>query len=415
MAYDQARKEKTLQLQELEELCLEAYENSRIYKQKVLLFHSRLKLIAGKLHSRWDGPFVITNVFPFGVVEVRDEANNKTFQVNGHQLKHFYEGYMHIDITSTDQHKTTFTCPFSTFAYTRMSFRPCNAPSTFQRCMNCMEVFVDNFTVYDHSFDACLESLFRVLDRCIETNLVLNFEKCHFMVTEGIVLGNLVSNRGIEVNKAKIHIITSFSHHTFVQEVRSFLGHVGLYRRFIQNFNKIALPLSKLLQQDVDHELRPSQELKKRLTTIPILQELDWELPFELMCDTSNLALGVVLGQQVGKHSHAIAYASRTLDSAHANYTTIEKKLLAIKLLLQEFDIEIREKSGVENLVVDPLSRIERNIDPLPIRDDFLDEQLMQLDGNNLWVADICMKKNDKSKKEKGNKKGKGCHIDTFA
>ncbi|RDY13143.1 gag-pol, partial [Mucuna pruriens] len=111
MAYYQARKERTLQLQELEELRLEAYENSRIYKQKVkqfhdnrflrkefkvgqkvLLFHSRLKLIAGKLRSRWDGPFVITNVFPYGAVEVQDEANNKTFQVIGHQLKHFYEG-----------------------------------------------------------------------------------------------------------------------------------------------------------------------------------------------------------------------------------------------------------------------------------------------------------------------------------
>ncbi|RDX79339.1 hypothetical protein CR513_40252, partial [Mucuna pruriens] len=85
------------ELQQLEELCLEAYVNLSIYKQKfkigqkVLLFHSHLKLIVGKLCSRWDRPFVITNVFPYGVVEVRDEANNKTFQVNRHQLKHFYE------------------------------------------------------------------------------------------------------------------------------------------------------------------------------------------------------------------------------------------------------------------------------------------------------------------------------------
>ncbi|RDX74594.1 hypothetical protein CR513_45650, partial [Mucuna pruriens] len=113
IAYDQVEKERTLQLQELEELRLVAYENSWIYKQKVkqfhdnwilrkeftvgqkvLLFHSHLKLIPGKLRSRWDGPFVVTNVFPYGVVEVRDEANNKTFQVNEHQLKHFYEGQL---------------------------------------------------------------------------------------------------------------------------------------------------------------------------------------------------------------------------------------------------------------------------------------------------------------------------------
>ncbi|RDY07944.1 Retrovirus-related Pol polyprotein from transposon 17.6, partial [Mucuna pruriens] len=141
---------------------------------------------------------------------------------------------------------------------------------------SCMKVFVDDFTVYGHSFDACLESLSRVLDRCIETNVVLNFEKCHFMVTEGLVLGHLVSNRGIEVDKAKIDIIASLSHPTFVWEVRSFLGHAGFYKRFTQNFNKMALPLSKLLQQDIEFVfdqlcIKAFQELKKRLTTTPIL------------------------------------------------------------------------------------------------------------------------------------------------
>ncbi|RDX61270.1 Retrovirus-related Pol polyprotein from transposon opus, partial [Mucuna pruriens] len=108
--------------------------------------------------------------------------------------------------------------------------------------LDCIEVFMDDFTVYVESFDACLESLSRVLTRCIDTNLMLNFEKCHFMVTEGIVLGHLVSNRGIEVDKAKIDIITSLPNPASVREVRSFLGHVGFYRRFIKNFNKIVLP-----------------------------------------------------------------------------------------------------------------------------------------------------------------------------
>ena len=111
---------------------------------------------------------------------------------------------------------------------------------------------MDDFIAYGSSFDGCLDSLSRVLDRCIETNLVLNFEKCHFMVHEGIVLGHLISSRDIEVDKAKIDVIISLSYPDSVWEVCSFLGHTGFYRRFIQDFSKISLTLSKLIQKDVD-------------------------------------------------------------------------------------------------------------------------------------------------------------------
>ncbi|RDX69576.1 Retrovirus-related Pol polyprotein from transposon 17.6, partial [Mucuna pruriens] len=214
-----------------------------------------------------------------------------------------------IHIAPEDQHKTTFTCPFGTFAYTRMPFGLCNAPSTFQRCMlsifsdlleDCMEVFMDDFTVYADTFDACLGNLARVLKRCIKTSLVLNFEKCHFMVAEGIVLNHLVSSRGIEVDKAKIDIITSLLNPSSVRVVRSFLGHVGFYRRFIKNFNKTALPLSTLLQKDVEFDfnkecIQAFEELKTILTSTPILQAPNWELQIELMCNASNSALGAVL------------------------------------------------------------------------------------------------------------------------
>ncbi|RDY05283.1 Retrovirus-related Pol polyprotein from transposon 17.6, partial [Mucuna pruriens] len=149
---------------------------------------------------------------------------------------------MQIHIAPEDQHKTTFTCPFGTFACTRMSFGLCNAPSTFQRCMtsifsdllqDCMEVFMDDFTVYADSFEACLSNLSKVLKRCIDTNLVLNFEKCHFMRHRG--------------GKAKIDVITSLPNLASVWEVRAFLGHAGFYKRFVKNFSKLALPLSKLL------------------------------------------------------------------------------------------------------------------------------------------------------------------------
>ena len=136
---------------------------------------------------------------------------------------------------------------------------------------------MDDFTVFGTSYAECLHHLDRVLQRCIETNLVLNYEKCHFMVSEGIILGHLISDKGIQVDRAKIDVITSLPYPSTVREIRSFLGHAGFYRRFIQNFSNIALPLSKLLQKDTPFEFdepckKAFDELKRRLTTTPILQ-----------------------------------------------------------------------------------------------------------------------------------------------
>ena len=131
-----------------------------------------------------------------------------------------YSGYHQILIHPDDQSKTTFTCPYGTYAYHRMSFGLCNALASFQRCMvstfsdmieEIMEVFIDDFSIYGKTFDDCLEHLDKVLQRCEEKRLVLNWEKCHFMVREGIVLGHLVSKRGIEVDKAKIEVIATSS------------------------------------------------------------------------------------------------------------------------------------------------------------------------------------------------------------
>jgi hypothetical protein len=156
-----------------------------------------------------------------------------------------YSGFLEIPIHPDDQDKTTFTCPYGTFAYRRLPFGLCNAPDTFQRCVmsifsseieKIMEVFMDDFTIYGANFEACLENLETVLQKCLKHNLVLNWEKCHFMVEQGIVLGHLVSARGIEVDKAKVDVIAKLPPPINVKGVRSFLGHAGFYRRFIKDF-----------------------------------------------------------------------------------------------------------------------------------------------------------------------------------
>nr|GFA89922.1 reverse transcriptase domain-containing protein [Tanacetum cinerariifolium] len=149
-----------------------------------------------------------------------------------------FSGYFQIPIDPKDQEKTTFTCPYGTFAYKRMPFGLCNAPGTFQRCMmailhdmieRTVEVFMDDFSVFGNSFSQCLTNLENMLKRCEDTKLALNWEKSHFMVKEGIVLGHKISKKGIEVDKAKIEVISKLPHPTTVKGIRSFLGHSGFY------------------------------------------------------------------------------------------------------------------------------------------------------------------------------------------
>ena len=244
-----------------------------------------------------------------------------------------YSGYNQIAIAPEDQEKTTFTCPFGTFAFRRMPFGLCNAPGTFQRCMmsiffdlaeEVMEIFMDDFTVYGSSFEQCLHNLGTVLQRCKHKNLALNWEKCHFMVTEGIVLGHMISVAGLEVDQAKVSIIRNLMPPTTVKGIRSFLGHVGFYRRFIRDFSKIARPLCRLLEKDTKFYFDESchkafEEIKSRLVEAPIMEKPDWNKEFEIMCDATDFAMGAVLGHKYEKMFKAIYYARKTFNEAQEN------------------------------------------------------------------------------------------------
>ncbi|XP_057994956.1 uncharacterized protein LOC131175263 [Hevea brasiliensis] len=233
-----------------------------------------------------------------------------------------------------------------------------------------MEVFMNDFSVYGINFDECLANLSKVLQRCEESNLVLNWEKCHFMVRESIVLCHLVSERGIKVDKAKIGIIEKVALPSSVKEVRSFLRHAGFYRKFIKDFSKIAKPLTNLLNQDVpfdfdDNCLIAFHRIKEALISAPIMQPLDWELPFEIICDTSDYA---------------------------ANYATTEKEFLAVVFAVDKFRSYLVGSKVITytDHVAIWLKQEEfgESFDNLPIDDSFPDENLFAI-SQLPWYADI--------------------------
>ncbi|GJZ18317.1 reverse transcriptase domain-containing protein [Tanacetum coccineum] len=341
--------------------------------------------------------------------------------------KYFYffdgfSGYFQIPIDPNDQEKTTFTCPFGTYAYRRMPFGLCNAPAIFQR----------------NSFDTCLNNLDKMLQRCKDAHLVFNWEKCHFMVKEGIMLGHKVSSAGLEVDKAKIDVILKLPPPTNIKGVRSFLGHAGFYRCFIKDFSKIARPITKLLEKDTPFEFidecqKAFKLLKEKHTCAHVIVSPNWNLPFELMCDVSDFAVGAVLGQKDGKNFHPIYFASKTLNPAQQKYTVTKKELMVVVfafdkfrsylilsktivhtdhsalrhlfkkqdakprlirwiLLLQEFDIEIKDRKGTENVAADHLSRIENDesSNDSEVDDNFPGETLMEINTKDEpWFADF--------------------------
>nr|GEW80563.1 hypothetical protein [Tanacetum cinerariifolium] len=236
-------------------------------------------------------------------------------------------------------------------------------------------------------FQRCMMAIFHdMIEKAMK-------EKSHFMVNEGIVLGHKISKQGIEIDKEKVDVISKLPHPTTVNGIRSFLGHVGFYRRFIKDFSKIARPMTRLLEKDTlfifsQECVDAFQTLKRKLTEAPILIAPDWDMPFELKCDASDFAIGAILGQLYTDHS-ALKYLFAKKDS--------KARLLRWVLLLQEFTFKVVDTEGAENLATDHLSRLEnphQNVfDPKEINESFPLKtlNLVATRGNQStqWFADF--------------------------
>ncbi|GJX96550.1 reverse transcriptase domain-containing protein [Tanacetum coccineum] len=217
------------------------------------------------------------------------------------------------------------------------------------------------------------------------------------MVKEGIVLGHKVSEAGLEVDKAKIDVISKLPPPTNIKGIRSFLGHAGFYRRFIKDFLKIARPLTNLLEKDTPFEFNDECQnafkiLNEKLTCAPMIVSPNWSLPFKIMCDASDFAVRAIIGQEEGRNFHSIYFTSKTLNAAQQNCTITEKELMAVILLLQEFDIEIKDRKGKENVAAGHLSRIknEETSDDSELDVSFPGETLMEINTEDEpWFADF--------------------------
>ncbi|GJW29823.1 reverse transcriptase domain-containing protein [Tanacetum coccineum] len=284
-----------------------------------------------------------------------------------------FSGYFQIPIDPKDQEKTTFTCPYGTFAYRRMPFGLCNAPGTFQRCMmaifhdmieKTMEVFMDDFSVFGNSFSTCLTNLDKMLKRCEDTNLALNWEKSHFMVKEGIVLGHKISKKGIEVDKAKIDVISKLPHLTTVK--------------------------GAVLGQRIEKHFRPIHYASKTMTEAETNYTTTEKEMLAVVYAFEKFRSYLIMNKSVVYTDHsALKYLFNKKDA--------KARLLRWVLLLQEFDFKVIDTKGAENYAADHLSRLENpyeNVfDPKEINETFPLETLNTVTSHDNqstpWFADI--------------------------
>ena len=324
-------------------------------------------------------------------------------------------GYWQVDMKDEDAAKTAFITPDGLFEFTAMPFGLCNAPATFQRLMDQVLgnlryeyalVYLDDVMVHSKTFDEHLVHLEAVLSCLQQASLACKLKKCSFAQESTVYLGHVVSGKGIEPEPAKIAAVKEIEPPKNVKEIRMFLGFVGYYRRFINNFSSVAKPLNELLRKAVDWHWGTEQQdafeaLRDALITAPILQMPDFTKKFTVRTDASYNGLGACLLQGEGDERMPIAYASRSLKPAETRYTateieclgmkwavgvfrpyihgrrfTLETDHIALKWLhsvqhtngrlirtameLQQYDMEIVHRAGIKMYDADALSRLKR-------------------------------------------------------
>jgi len=322
-------------------------------------------------------------------------------------------GYHQIDMEPSDIDKTGFSTKEGHWAYKRMPFGLKTAPATFQNTMNNVlsgstgtrcYVFLDDIVLYINSLVDHDRKFIDVFKRLIKHNLKLQPDKCEFLGKDVIYLGHKILEHGVEPDVRKIEVIKNFPTPKTTKQLKSFLGLVGYYRRFVPQFSKIASPFHRLLKSNARYVWEESQEvafqaLKQKLMSQPILQYPDFSREFILFTDAANEGAGAVLSQeQIGKDL-PIAYASRKFNKAERNYSTVQNelaasvwgikhfrpylygrkfkivsdhkpltwimsvkdpgsRLLRCRIQLEKYDFEIVYKPGVQNSNADALSRI---------------------------------------------------------
>jgi hypothetical protein len=249
-------------------------------------------------------------------------------------------GYHQLKIRVTDIPKTAFITRYGLYEYTVMSFRLTNAPAYFMYLMNkvfieyldkFVVVFIDDILIFSKNEEEHDVHLRLVLQKLRENQLYAELNKCEFWLKEVSFLDHFISKGGISVDPSKVKDVLSWNTPQNVLDIRSFLGLTGYYRRFIKGFSKISKPMTELLAKGNTFEWTPRretsfQELKKRLTTAPILTMPDMEKPFSIYCDASDQGLGCLLMQDV----HVVEYASRQLRKHEEKYPTHDLELAAV-------------------------------------------------------------------------------------
>lgn len=262
-------------------------------------------------------------------------------------------GYHQVEIVEEDREKTSFSTFMGKFEYNRVPFGAASAPAVFQRLMDSVltgltgvscYTYLDDIVCFGRTIDEHLERLEQILLRLRRANLRLNPGKCHFLSECVEYLGHLVTSSGVKPNPSKIDVIKNHPVPKHATDIKSFVGIAGFYRRFVPNFAQITKPLQDLLKKGVRFEWGHDQSvafntLKEALTTAPILRYPDFSKQFVLTTDASAYALGCVLSQEFDGQDCAIAYASRPLNSAEKNYSTVERELTGVVWAVKHFRV----------------------------------------------------------------------------